>query len=135
LTGGSGTGAIANIIVSGNAVTSFELVDGGSIYAVGDQVSAPAASLGGTVGTPFYITVQAINNAEGTSWLGENYSPVLLYGSLLEAYIFMKGEQDVIASYTAKYQEAMTQLKRLGDGLERGDAYREGQTRLKYNTL
>jgi hypothetical protein len=67
----------------------------------------------------------------GTSWLGDNYSPVLLYGSLVEAYTYMKGEQDMLAMYNTKYQEAMAQLKRLGDGLERGDAYRDGQARVK----
>jgi hypothetical protein len=71
----------------------------------------------------------------GTSWLGDNYDPVLLYGSLVEAYTYMKGEADILATYVARYQEALGQLKRLGDGLERGDAYREGQTKLKYNAL
>jgi len=65
----------------------------------------------------------------GTSWLGDNYSPVLLYGALVEAYTFMKGEADMIAIYNGKYTEAMGQLKRLGDGLERQDAYRSGQYR------
>lgn len=67
----------------------------------------------------------------GTSWLGDNYSPVLLYGTLLEAYVFMKGEQDVMAFYRAKYDEAVGQLNRLGTGLERGDAYRDGQAKIK----
>jgi hypothetical protein len=67
----------------------------------------------------------------GTSWLGDNYSPVLLYGTLVEAYTYMKGEADMIAMYNSKYTEAMAQLKRLGDGLERGDAYRDGQARVK----
>jgi len=67
----------------------------------------------------------------GTSWLGDNYSPILLYGTLVEAYTYMKGEADMIAMYNSKYTEAMAQLKRLGDGLERGDAYRDGQARVK----
>jgi hypothetical protein len=71
----------------------------------------------------------------GTSWLGDNYDPVLLYGSLVEAYTYMKGEADILATYVARYQEALGQLKRLGDGLERNDAYRRGQTSLNYNTL
>ena len=71
----------------------------------------------------------------GTSWLGDNYDPVLLYGALREAYIYMRGEPDMIQNIEAKYQEAMGQLKRLGDGLERGDAYRNGQTKLQYNQL
>jgi hypothetical protein len=67
----------------------------------------------------------------GTSWLGDNYDPVLLYGSLREAYLFMKGEQDLIANVEAKYAEAVGELKRLGDGLERQDAYRSGQVRVR----
>ena len=64
-----------------------------------------------------------------------NYDPVLLYGALREAYIYMRGEPDMIQNIEAKFQEAMGQLKRLGDGLERGDAYRDGQTKLQYNKL
>jgi hypothetical protein len=67
----------------------------------------------------------------GTSWLGDNYDPVLLYGSLVEAITFMKGEADMVALYNGKYTEAMAQAKRLGDGLERGDAYRDGQYKQK----
>ena len=69
----------------------------------------------------------------GESWLGDNYDPVLLYGALMEAAIFMKAEQDIIALYSAKYQEAINELKRLCDALERGDAYRDGQTKLNAN--
>jgi hypothetical protein len=65
----------------------------------------------------------------GTSWLGDNYSPVLLYGALVEANTFMKGEPDMTAMYEAKYKEALVQAKRLGDALERQDAYRSGQYR------
>jgi hypothetical protein len=72
---------------------------------------------------------------QGTSWLGDNYSPALLYGSLVEAYTYMKGETDMLLAYNTKYNEALQQLKRLGDGLERNDAYRAGQTSLQYNKL
>lgn len=65
-----------------------------------------------------------------TTWLGDNFDPVLLYGTLIEAYTFMKGEADILQLYIAKYTEAMQQLKRLGDGLERSDAYRSGQARV-----
>ena len=69
----------------------------------------------------------------GTSWLGDNYSPVLLYGALREAYLFQKGEADLISNVEAKYNEALQQLNRLGTGLERGDAYRDGQAKIKVN--
>lgn len=67
----------------------------------------------------------------GTSWLGDNFDTVLLYGSLVEAYTYMKGEADMMTLYDAKYKEALGLAKRLGDGMERGDAYRDGQYRQK----
>jgi hypothetical protein len=78
---------------------------------------------------PESITVAA----DGRTWLGDNYSPVLLYGTIVEAYTFLKGEIDLTAQYEKKYQEAMGQLNRLGTGLERGDAYRDGQAKIKVN--
>jgi hypothetical protein len=65
----------------------------------------------------------------GTSWLGDNFDSVLLYGALLEAYTNMKGEADVKATYQKRYDEAMALLKQLGDGKNRRDAYRNGQVR------
>jgi hypothetical protein len=79
----------------------------------------------------FYYPESIVTN--GTSWLGDNYSPVLLYGSLVEAYTYMKGEADMLLAYNTKYNEAMQQLNRLGTGLERGDAYRDGQAKIKVN--
>ena len=69
----------------------------------------------------------------GTSWVGNNYDPILLYGALMEASIYMKAEQDIITLYAAKYQEALGELRRMCDALERGDAYRDGQTKLNAN--
>jgi hypothetical protein len=74
---------------------------------------------------PESITVAA----DGQTWLGDNFDTVLLYGSLVEAYTFMKGEADMMALYDTKYKEALALAKRLGDGLERSDAYRSGQYR------
>lgn len=65
----------------------------------------------------------------GTSWLGDNFDSVLLYGSLLEAYTFMKGESDVIAGYQQRYNEAMAMLKQLSEGKNREDNYRTRQVR------
>jgi hypothetical protein len=67
--------------------------------------------------------------ADGQTWLGDNFETVLLYGSLVEAYTFMKGEADMMALYDGKYKEALALAQRLGDGLERSDAYRSGQYR------
>ena len=67
----------------------------------------------------------------GNTWLGDNFDPVLLYGALVEAAVYMKQEQGVIATYDGKFKEALLMAKRLGDGLERSDAYRSGQARIK----
>jgi hypothetical protein len=134
LTGGNGTGAIGTITVSGNAVTAVTITTGGNFYTVGDTLSASNSYLGGT-GSGFACTVATISNAAGESWLGDNYDPVLLYGSMREAMLFMKGESDLVKYYEDKYAEALGQARRLGDGLERGDAYRDGQTKLQAKGL
>jgi hypothetical protein len=134
LTGGNGFYATANIIVSAGIVTSAVLVNAGSLYTVGDVLSVSSSALG-TGGSGFTLTVLSVSNAAGTSWLGDNYDPVLFYGAMREAMIFMKGEADMVGYYEQKYQEALAQLKRLGDGLEKGDSYRNNQTKLQYNTL
>ena len=76
----------------------------------------------------YFYYPQSIVEA-GTSWLGDNFDSVLLYGSLLEAYTFMKGEVDIIAGYQKRYDEAMAMLKQLGEGKNRQDMYRSGQVR------
>jgi hypothetical protein len=76
----------------------------------------------------YYYYPESIVTA-GSTWLGDNFDSVLLYGSLVEGYIFMKGEPDLIAVYETKYKEALGLAKRLGDGMERQDAYRSGQYR------
>lgn len=65
----------------------------------------------------------------GTSWLGDNFDSALLYGTLLEAYTFMKGEADVLAEYQKRYDGAMALLKQLGEGKNREDQYRSRQVR------
>jgi len=135
LINGTGSGAIATIVVgSTGAVTGVTVTNGGNFYIIGDQLSALTANLGGS-GSGFVLNVTSVSNATGTTWLGDNYDPVLFYGSMREAMIFQKQEDDVVKMYEDKYQEALAQLKRLGDGLERGDAYRSGQTRMQYNKL
>ena len=77
----------------------------------------------------YFYYPQSITEA-GTSWLGENFESVLLYGSLLEAYTFMKGEVDVLQEYQKRYDEALAMLKQLGEGKNRQDMYRTQQIRL-----
>ena len=132
LTGGSGSGAAANIVVSGQTVTSCTIVNGGNFYAVGDTLSF-SNTYAGSSGSGFVYTISSINNSAGTSWLGDNYDPVLFYGAMREAMLFMKGEQDLVKYYEDKYTEALMQLNRLGTGLERGDAYRDGQAKIPVN--
>ena len=78
----------------------------------------------------FYYPESITTTASGTTWIGDNIDSVLLYGSLVEGYTFMKGEADMIGLYEKKYQDALMLAKRLGDGMERRDAYRSGQARV-----
>jgi hypothetical protein len=128
LTGGNGNSATATITVAAGIVTGITPTTGGALYSVGDVISASSSSIG-SGGSNFTASVSAVSNSTGTTWLGDNYDSVLLYGCLVEAYTFMKGEQDIIALYNGKYKEALMEAKRLGDGLERQDAYRSGQYR------
>jgi hypothetical protein len=76
----------------------------------------------------FYYPTSIVD--AGTSWLGDNFDSVLLYGALLEAASFMKSDKDTIDFYKQRYDEAMGELKQLGDGKNRQDAYRSGQFRM-----
>ena len=86
----------------------------------------PAASY--TIELHYFFYPESIVTAS-TTWLGDNFDPVLLYGTLVEAATYMKQEQDLVALYGQKYQEALALAKRLGDGMERQDSYRSGQYR------
>jgi hypothetical protein len=108
LTGGNGTSAVADIVVSGGGVTSVVIRNGGSLYVQGDILSAPTSAIGNT-GSGFSVNVAT------------------------EAILFQKGEQDLVAYYEKQFQDALQQLNRLGTGLERGDAYRDGQAKIKVN--
>ena len=80
----------------------------------------------------YYYYPESIVTA-GQTWLGDNFDSVLLYGALVEAITFMKGEADMVTLYNTKYTEALGLAKRLGDGMERQDAYRSGQYRQPVN--
>jgi len=77
----------------------------------------------------YFFYPPSITVSPYTSWLGDNFDPVLLYASLVEAYTYMKGEADMMGLYNQKFMEALALAKRLGDGMERQDAYRSGQFR------
>ena len=102
-------------------------------YAVFDNTSfivGPTPDASYSVELHYFYYPESITTVSGgTTWLGNNFSSALLYGSLLEAYTYMKGEADVLANYKARYDEAMMLLKQLSDGKDRQDAYRSGQVR------
>lgn len=80
----------------------------------------------------YYYYPESIVTA-GSTWLSENFDSVLLYGTMCEAITYMKGEADMVALYNTRYMEALTLLKNLGDGKQRTDSYRTGQTRIPAN--
>jgi hypothetical protein len=65
-------------------------------------------------------------SGSGTTWLSENAELCMLYGSLIEAYIYMKGEQDIMAQYEKRFMEAIQGLKMFGESKEVTDEYRTG---------
>jgi len=93
-------------------------------------ILGPTPSTTYSVELHYYYYPESIVTS-GTSWLGDNFDSTLLYGSLVEAYTFMKGEQDLMGVYDAKYKEALLLLKNLGDGKQRMDTYRDGQVKNK----
>jgi hypothetical protein len=104
-----------------------------SSYTISNELSfilGPTPDASYNVELHYYYYPESITvTASGQTWLGDNFDTVLLYGSLVEAYTYMKGETDIITLYDIKYKEALALAKRLGDGLERSDAYRSGQAR------
>lgn len=108
--------------------------DGGmpSYYAIFDKntfILGPTPDSDYQVELHYYYYPESIVTA-GTSWLGDNFESVLLYGTLREAYIYMKGEQDMMAYYEQKYQESLSLLKLLGEGKNRRDTFRDGLNRI-----
>jgi hypothetical protein len=95
-------------------------------------ILAPTPDAAYTVEMHYFFYPESIVTAS-TTWLGDNFDSALLYGSLVEAYTYMKGEADIVAAYNKRYEEAMILAKRLGDGMERRDAYRSGQVRMTVN--
>ena len=110
-----------------------DTLDTPKYYAIFDNTTfilGPTPDAGYNMELHYYYYPQSIVDAAGgTSWLGNNFDSVLLYGSLLVAYTFMKGEADVIQNYMARYNEALAMLKQLGEGKNRQDTYRTTQAR------
>ena len=101
-------------------------------YAIFDKntlILGPTPDSNYSVEMHYYYYPESIVTAT-TSWLGDNFETVLLYGTLREAYIYMKGEQDMMNYYEQKYQESLGLLKLLGEGKDRRDTYRSGLNRI-----
>ena len=102
-------------------------------YALFDNTSfivGPTPNSNYAVEMHYYAYPPSIVTA-GTSWVGTNFPNALLWGSLVEAYIFLKGEQELIQTYQQKFQEVLAEMKQLGDGKNRQDNYRTVQVRDK----
>lgn len=101
-------------------------------YALSQAYELTLAPIPGAVypvNVAYYGYPDSITLPAGTSWLGDNFSSALLYGSLVEATIFMKGEQDIMSYYDSKFKEAMGLLKQLADAKNRQDTFRSDQVR------
>lgn len=130
LTGGSGSGATARIVVGvGGTVTSVTLQNPGVYYAVSDSLSASADDIGGTVASTFSVPVATVSNASGATWLGDNFDSALLNATVLEAARFLKSDAEQVSLYADMFGQSLVLLKNLGDGKQRMDAYRDGQVR------
>ena len=88
----------------------------------------PNASYGAEL--HYYYYPESIVTA-GQTWLGDNFDSALLYGTMCEAITYIKGEADMVKLYNDRYIQAIALLKNLGDGKQRGDAYRDGQVRVQ----
>ena len=93
-------------------------------------IVGPTPDLSYSVELHYYYYPESIVTA-GTTWLGDNFDSALLNGALVEAIRYMKGEADLVKLYQDMYIQSIALLKNLGDGKQRGDAYRSGQVRLQ----
>ena len=94
-------------------------------------ILGPTPSAAFSIELHYFYTPQSITEStDGTTWLGTNAPEALLYGSLCEAYTFMKGEPDVLNTYEKRFQEALQRLTLQSDGYNRKDAYRDGQRKI-----
>ena len=121
-TGAGNTGRPRHYAIFGPYVTGSTITNELSF------ILGPTPNASYSIELHYYYYPESIVTA-GTTWLSENFDTALLYGALREGYFFIKAEQDMMAAVQSKYDEAMTLAKRLGDGMDRQDAYRSGQVR------
>jgi len=118
-----GTSGTATTISEALTATTMRIVIPSNDLAVGETVT------GGTSGATGVVVSTSADAT--TTWVSDNAPNTLLYGSLIEAYTFMKGETDMLQLYIARYTESIQSLKKYADEVENKDAYREGLTRAK----
>lgn len=103
-----------------------------ALFDVDNFILAPVPSSGYSVELHYYYRPESIVTAN-TTWLGDNAQQALLYGCLVEAYTFMKGEPDLLNLYNQRFNESLSRLKNYGEGRENDDAYRDGLIRVQAN--
>lgn len=101
-----------------------------ALFDINNFILAPTPAAVYPVEMHYYYKPASIVDT-GTSWLGDNAEQALLYGTLFEAYTYMKGDADLLSLYNQRFAEAMTRLKNFGEGRENIDAYRDGLIRVK----
>ena len=97
-----------------------------AVFSVDHFLLAPAPASNYTVELHYYYRPTSLVDTATTTWMSANAPNVLLYGSLFEAYTFMKGEQDILAIYEKRFMDGLARLKDLGEARENYDAYRTG---------
>ena len=118
---GASSGATATIQSKNDSTNKLTIIVPTTAFTSGETV------IGGTTGASSAIS--AISSDTTTTWLSTNARNAMLYGALYEAYIFMKGEQDVLVMYEKRFNEELMRLKDLGEARENADAYRQGLPR------
>jgi len=78
----------------------------------------------------YYYPESIVDATDGRTWLGDNFDSTLLYGTINEAFVYMRQEGDMVKLAQERYTQAIALYKNLADGKQRGDAYRDGQVRV-----
>jgi hypothetical protein len=103
-------------------------------YAIFDDTNlivGPVPDAAYTMEFHYFYAPTGLSSSNTTTWLGTNAYDALLYAALVEAYIFMKGDAELLSYYQGRYQETLPRLKNLGEGRDRKDVYRSGQLRVQ----
>ena len=100
-----------------------------AVFDVDNFILAPTPNTTFTAELHYFYrpTSLTAGSGSGTTWLSQNAEMSMLYGALIEAYIYMKGEQDVMNMYNKRFQESLIGLKQLGEAKETTDEYRRGK--------